>query len=236
MIHRILFKIERTCAEWQGKGWGGATTRQEVNSLKKILTMPTLVIDIGANIGDYTAALQKKFGDVEIHLFEPAKVNYDKLLNRFGGSNVIVNQNALADKNIVAKLYSPGTTMASLTQRPMPGFDSYEEVAVITFESYWKQKLNSRDIDLIKMDVEGHEMDVLHGMGDAILKTKVIQFEFGGCNIDTKTYFRDFFIFFEKFNFRVFRITPLGLQRIYLYSAFHEFFHTTNFICVRIET
>lgn len=35
-----------------------------------------------------------------------------------------------------------------------------------------------------------------------------VTFEFGGCNIDTRTYFQDYWYFFKTFGFRVFRITP----------------------------
>ena len=46
-------------------------------------------------------------------------------------------------------------------------------------------------IDLLKLDVEGHELYLLSAK-KFISKISVIQFEFGGCNIDTRTYFRDF--------------------------------------------
>ncbi|WP_445778772.1 hypothetical protein [Shewanella sp.] len=45
---------------------------------------------------------------------------------------------------------------------------------------------------MIKIDIEGHELSVLKVFGAAIEATKVIQFEFGDCNIDTRTYFQDF--------------------------------------------
>ena len=50
-------------------------------------------------------------------------------------------------------------------------------------------------IDFFKIDVEGHEMDVLKGIGDKISNIKLIQFEFGGCNIDTRCFFQDFWYF-----------------------------------------
>jgi hypothetical protein len=39
------------------------------------------------------------------------------------------------------------------------------------------------------MNVEGLEMKVLQGMKQSINKIKLIQFEFGGCNIDTRIFF-----------------------------------------------
>ena len=53
----------------------------------------------------------------------------------------------------------------------------------------------------MKIDVEGHELDVLKGFGELIKKVRLIQFEFGGTNIDSKTYLRDFWeFFFETVN------------------------------------
>ncbi|MCC8423737.1 FkbM family methyltransferase [Mucilaginibacter sp. UR6-11] len=235
MIYRILSKIERICGRLQGKGWGAYTVSHEVNLLTKVIKAPGLAVDIGGNVGDYTAELLKKFDGIEVHVFEPSQVNNEKLITRFKNqSNVLINKAAVSDKAGVASLYTdvPGSGLASLTKRESLKFESFEEVDVITFESYWKEKLNRKTIDIIKIDVEGHELDVLNGMGGALAKTKVIQFEFGGCNIDTRTYFYDFWQFFKKHNFNIFRITPLGLQPMLFYSAFDDFFNTTNFICV----
>src|ERR1700748_2775122 len=177
MIYRVLSKIERVCAGLQGKGWGADTVEQEVNRLKRFIANPVLAIDIGANVGNYTEQLQKKFKGIEVHLFEPSKLNIEKLSTRFNSINVVINQVAVSNKNGAAMLYSnaPGSALASLTKRQNLEFEVFEEVETITFESYWKQILDRRDIDLVKIDVEGHELDVLEGLGEAIYKTKVIQ-------------------------------------------------------------
>ena len=77
-----------------------------------------------------------------------------------------------------------------------------EEIYLKRLDNYWKDK--SKIIDYIKIDVEGHELDALEGFGDLIKKVRLIQFEFGGCNIDTRTYFQDFWYYFMAkrfFNF-----------------------------------
>ena len=81
--------------------------------------------------------------------------------------------------------------------------------------------------------MEGHELDVLNGFGDLIYKTKLIQFEFGGCNIDTRTYFQDFWYFFNEKAFMIYRISPRGLIPIKDYNESDEyFFGSTNFIAL----
>ena len=38
-----------------------------------------LIVDVGTNIGDYTAAARARFSNAEIHPFKPAAVNTAKL-------------------------------------------------------------------------------------------------------------------------------------------------------------
>jgi hypothetical protein len=84
----------------------------------------------------------------------------------------------------------------------------------------------------VKIDIEGHELGALRGFGAAVEATKVFQFEFGGCNIDTRTYFREFYYFFRERHFAIRRITPLGLQPIEQYRESDESFSCTNFLAV----
>jgi len=83
------------------------------------------------------------------------------------------------------------------------------------------------------MDIEGHELFALEGLGCAIRHIKAIQIEFGGANIDTRTFFQDFWYFFVQHNYDLFRITPFGVQKINKYKEQDEFFLTTNFIAIR---
>jgi len=106
---------------------------------------------------------------------------------------------------------------------------------VIRFEDYWKSELGSENIDFVKLDIEGHELDALNGFGDALKFIKVIQFEFGGCNIDTRTFWQDFWYFFTENNFVLYRITPFGITKIKKYRELDEFFSTTNFLAKRIS-
>lgn len=82
----------------------------------------------------------------------------------------------------------------------------------------------------MKLDIEGHEFGALQGFGSALQKTKLLQFEFGGGNIDTKTYFQDFFYYLRQHSFELYRISPLGLIEIKNYSERDEVFATTNYL------
>jgi len=239
MLHRALNIIERLITRGLGKGYGAGSIERETGLLKEFLIVPKLGIDIGANIGEYSVALRRNFPGMELHLFEPSKINQEKLNARFADkTNIIINNTALSNITGDAQLFSNvlGSGLGSLTKRNLEhfniDFNVNEAVQLIRFEDYWEQKLLKRNIDLAKMDVEGHELDVLKGFGKAIYQTKLIQFEFGGCNIDTRTYFQDFWYFFKEHSFKIYRITPFGLEHIQFYRESHETFLTTNYLCV----
>jgi len=65
----------------------------------------------------------------------------------------------------------------------------------------------------------------------------MVMFEFGGCNIDTRTFFRDFWHFFSDRGMRLHRITPGGsLFPLDRYTESLEQFRTTNFLAVAART
>lgn len=238
-MYKIFELIEFYASLLQGKGYGSHTVKKEVKILKNILKNPNLVIDIGANIGSYTSEIIGVYPAAEIHLFEPSKKNFDILNTKFSIKNIHINNNALSNKSGIGQLFSDkdGSGMASLGKRRLDHFDieykELEQVNIITFEEYWKNTLNERKIDLVKIDVEGFELDVLTGFGLALNNVKIIQFEFGGCNLDTKTTFQDFWYFFKENGFSVNRITPFGLQSLKKYHEIDEYYLTTNFICIK---
>ncbi len=237
---KVLNLIERAAAYAQGKGYGSATIEREVNLLQSFLkNPPKLAIDIGGNVGNYTAELRRKNPHLEIHTFEPSVANIAKLNARFKDDKLItLVPLAVSDKAGEATLFSnePGSGLGSLTQRRLDHFnitfDTKEVIRTTRFEDYWKEQLRSRQLDMVKIDVEGHEVPALKGFGGALGATRILQFEFGGCNIDTRTYFQDFWYLFAEQDFDIYRITPFGSEKITQYRESDEFFSTTNCLAV----
>jgi len=226
-------------ARAQGKGYAKFTLSQEANTLLGLSPAAKLAIDIGGNVGHYSQALRSSNTNLELHIFEPAATNVAKLHEQFKtDSRTTIVSAALAETTGIAQLYSDqsGSGLASLTKRDLGHvgitFDTQESVQTIRFEDYWRDTLEGRIIDAVKVDVEGHELSVLKSFGLALDATRAIQFEFGGTNIDTRVFLRDIWNFLTPHQFDIFRLTPWGLHKIDRYSEREENFSFTNFYAV----
>ena len=241
--------LEQDMSNLQGKGIGGETTRNEVYSAlkfyshyKRDLTTslapnPLIVFDVGANIGSYTKEVLKQHPNCVVYAFEPSISSGSKFIENYS-TQVNVKFEAFGFSNEISNktLYSDylGSPISSLTKRNLKHFGSelkYEEkVRMETIDNYCE--VHSVIPDLLKIDVEGHELDVLKGSLNVVDKISIIQFEFGGCNIDTRTFFQDFWYFFKQHNFRIYRVTKSEPVLIPKYTESDEYFSTTNYIAV----
>jgi len=236
----MMNKVIRLLLALQGKGYGATSIRSEVNATRRFVRKGVF-IDVGANKGLYSRELLKQYANTitELHVFEPSKELADNYLS-FEDSRVRVNNIALSNFSGLASLYkSAGDSgLSSLTKRRLDHFsvkmDRVEEIMATTLDAYVAQN-SIKSIDLLKMDVEGHEFDVLSGAKQCLDENLIncIQFEFGGCNIDTRVFFQDFwYLLVEKYGFRMYRITPMSVVPVKRYAELDEIFLTTNFIAV----
>jgi Methyltransferase FkbM domain len=126
--------------------------------------------------------------------------------------------------------------LASLSKRRLEHFnvrmDQIEMVTISTIDTIVAE-ISLSAIDLLKLDVEGHEFSVLRGATKAMERgiIKLVQFEFGGCNLDTRINLQDFYYFFKSFNFVIGLVQPGGgIQLLEQYDEFYEQYRTTNFV------
>ena len=68
-------------------------------------------------------------------------------------------------------------------------------------------------IDPLKLDVEGHELDVFDGAARMLSQRRIglVAVEFGGTNIDSRVFFREIYNRLLEAAMTVGRITPIGL-------------------------
>ena len=130
-----------------------------------------------------------------------------------------------------------GSPLASLVKRDLSfiGITNLrnEIVTFDTIDSYCEA--NKVIPTILKLDVEGHELTTLEGAKKALPKIAVVQFEFGGANKDSRTFFYDFYNLFRDSKFDLYRISPSKLVKIPHYSEFDEHFRTTNFVATNSQ-
>jgi FkbM family methyltransferase len=155
------------------------------------------VFDVGANIGDLTLLFSQLVDDGQVHAFEASAGTFHRLVNRCqveSRPNVILNHLAVADHEgtVSLQVYDDDHSgWNSLAQRPLQNYGidikpvHVEVVESITVDRYCADR-HVDHIDLLKIDVEGAELQVLRG-AEQMLRTKSIRcciFEFGQATFD----------------------------------------------------
>lgn len=133
-----------------------------MNFLKNLAKPTDIFIDIGAHIGYYTIGLSKKVK--KVICFEPYPENLRKLRQNIRINqckNVIVEPYAISDIKGCVKLYKGNDSFTpSLLNAQKSGF--HVSVPSTTLDEYIFSK--GMEPTIIKIDVEGHEINVLRGM------------------------------------------------------------------------
>lgn len=137
----------------------------QTKSFIKSITKGNIVLDIGANVGYYSVLASKLVGKRgQVFAFEPDPQNLKLLYKNLkvnNCKNVVVAESALGSKTeklaLTQDVSNPGESSLSSLKSGKKVF-----VDVITLDQFIKtQKIKT--IDVIKMDVEGAELNVLNG-------------------------------------------------------------------------
>jgi hypothetical protein len=92
-------------------------------------------------------------------------------------------------------------------------------------------------VDVLKIDVEGHEVSVLEGARRALEEHRIaaIMFEFGSANINSRTFFGDFWNLFDTLSYNLYGVLPGGgTYKIDQYRDELEYFRgASNYIATR---
>lgn len=187
-----------------------------------------VIIDVGANVGAYSRSIRNANRTVQIHAFEPHPKTYLKLTENValldvGTYNVAVGSRA-GQLQLFDYADEDGSSHASLYRDVIEHIHKEQstrhEVEVISLDSFVVDHGIER-VALLKIDTEGHELEVLKGFLRFIKTNQVelIQFEFNEMNIVSKVSFRDFWELLPNYDF--FRMLPDGLVPIEQYNPIH---------------
>jgi FkbM family methyltransferase len=152
----------------------GLYDKADVSFLNRLVKPGDIVFDVGGNIGFYTLNLARKVGTAgKVHVFEPIPENIMAIernveLNSLQ-SSVIINPIAVSSVERELQLYissrSDNSGWASIVAskfRP-----DCLNVKAISLDAYVAQN-DIEHVALIKMDIEGAELQALQGMSQLL--------------------------------------------------------------------
>jgi FkbM family methyltransferase len=165
---------------------------------------PEYIIDAGANIGTSALYFAKEFPHAKIIAIEPEEQNFEFLLkNTAPYKNIICIKAALwgreEKKEIRSRLTGHWGYTISETSEVTESIG--QETSCVTIPSLMK-KFDIETIDILKMDIEGGEMDVFKTSSDWIDSVKIITIELHdricmGCDRSFYLSTQDF-LYFER--------------------------------------
>lgn len=209
-----------------------------IDNLKNIIgeSENLMVFDVGANIGEYTIKFKQKHSDAKVFCFEPSKKTFDELRKNTENINGITLINkGVGEKNKEITLYrnSSISALASIYNRNLEhldlSFDEQEKIEIITLDDYCTNN-NITIIDYLKLDVEGNELNAFLGAKKLLSEKRIksIQFEMGGCNLDSKTSWNELYSILKE-NYDVYRILKNGITKFQNYSEYDEIYVYANY-------
>jgi len=214
----------------------------EASFMKSFLKNRTnsVVVDVGANVGNYSKLVLDMNKSVTVYAFEPHPKTFAKLCDAIRNENFHPINSAVSNIEGSLQLYdyegNDGSQHASLYKDVIENIHHAKSIVHkvrVCRLSEFARSNNIQKIDLLKIDTEGNEMNVLRGITEFIQSGKIeaIHFELNEMNVSSRTFFRDFWDILPNYVF--YRLLPSGMVKIERYSPlFCEIFAYQNIVAI----
>ncbi len=154
-----------------------------------------------------------------------------------GANTVVFGADVLNADDSELKETQPTSTLASLNKTVIENLHGQKAqgftVDCVTLDSFAKaQKV--KNISLLKIDVEGLELEVLKGASELLKDKKIelIQFEFNQMHVFQRVFFKDIVDLLS--DYKLYRLSKNGLLPLGQYSPVtHEIFAFQNILAIR---
>lgn len=134
------------------------------------------VVDVGANIGQWTTCFKWLHPEATIVAIEPDPVTFDRLVRTIAPlPDVDARQTAVGDRCGAITLYRQLLLTMSMTCPT--GEDSREAPVTVPVTTLDALLDDVPSIDVLKVDVEGGELSVIEGAERVLRRTRVLQAE-----------------------------------------------------------
>ena len=147
----------------------------------------TLVIDVGANTGQYARKLRSAGYTGRIVSFEPLSEAFTELSWHAAPDNAWeCRQLALGEVDREAKINVAGNSLSSsilpmcnlhLATAPDSAYVGTENITMVRLDTVRSELIRNNDVVCLKLDVQGYEMKVLSGATSTLPRTRVLEIE-----------------------------------------------------------
>jgi FkbM family methyltransferase len=235
---RTLYRLcKRYVDDYNGDNNCDMYANGELHFARSILRekVDAVAFDVGANRGEWSAAILEINPSIQVHCFEPCGSAFRKLMARDLPGKVVRNNFGLSSRPGVQKMFIFGNahTKNSLHPRLDRESKAHEEVRLETLVDYCVQHDISA-VHYLKVDVEGHELDVLLGAKEMLAEQRIhiVQFEYGEAYVAAGVLLKDVVEFMADFDYDLYKLMPRGLILIGGYDTKLENFLNSNYVLV----
>ena len=203
-LRRELGRMKRVFLRKRESRWG-QDFLQEVH--ERVPQAPQVIFDVGGHRGESALKFSDAFPKARVYTFEPSVENFEEMKAVLSGKPSIKRLNlAIGSFDGVTK-FSHNKHHSSMS-RIEGGPEDFREVNIKMLDTFAHEN-KIAVIDILKIDTEGHEMEVLRGAGKLFDESRIglVRIE---CGLDPDEHyhvnFREVLDFLEPKGFRIFGI------------------------------
>lgn len=240
ILSELAYRGEVICSRLQGIAYDRPARNGEYLLVRRTADSLKLALDIGANVGDWTAEVVRATRCGARVLAVDADADNARILReRFAQqNNVMVIEAAVTARNGSVNFVSglnPGSGNGYVTVGDPGGRAS--RVVARTLQDIVAE-LGDPPIDLVKCDVEGAELDVLTGAEELFERRRIalMQVEYNATWMRTGRSLRDLFVFARRYDYHLLIATPFGFSHLPAYGIGLEDYRLRNIIMARPDS
>ncbi len=179
--------------------------------------LPKLVLDCGANEGQWTRGVRSIFPKATYHLVEPQPACAENLAALMEESSGVVHHPFALTQSGVASVRmlgggEEGRGTGNHVALPDESANDEQTLPATTLDDLFTRHVAADDRTLLKLDLEGHELDALAGGAKLLERTEVvlIEIQFYAVHHNQRPIFADVLNFLRDRNFELYDFACLS--------------------------
>jgi FkbM family methyltransferase len=191
------------------------------HDIKVNLDNDDVILDIGSNVGISALYFHKTFPQNQIYAFEPDPAIFKILKTNLKKTNIIVQNVAISSKTGTAKFSSQGNDMGALS-----------DLGTTQVKTIKLSDITKKPIGIMKMDIEGHENELIEEIRLILPQTKILILEHHTLQLE-KQKLSKILSLLEKNNFRYYIENAFRRKNIFQKNPETSFDNQVNIYAIK---